>query len=208
MRWRMAVASSGTFSTFLVIGGLVSATLGYMLSTRFGPTPSLGSVTLGITTLTGLLLSSRGFLDLGFAPATGYLADRWGRHRMIVGALPVAIVMVGVLALLPPLPVVMAAVLVMYAAGTTLSVAFNALAGDIVPPAKRRMFLSLFVTCQDLGAALGPLLGYWIGPQFGLTWLYLCGVIVLAVASLLYLAAFGSPNRTTTSRHPPVPQQG
>ena len=127
---------------------------------------------------------------------------------MIVGALPVAIVMVGSLALLPPLPVVMAAVLVMYAAGTTLSVAFNALAGDIVPPAKRRMFLSLFVTCQDLGAALGPLLGYWIGPQFGLTWLYICGVIVLAVASLLYLAAFGSPNRTTTSRHPPVPQQG
>jgi MFS family permease len=193
----MVVACLGTFSAFLVIGGLVSATLGYMLHTRFGPTPAMGSLTIGIASLTGLLLSSRGFLDLGFAPFAGYLADRWGRHRMIFCAMPIAILMVVSLALLPSLPVVMGVILVMFAAGTMLNVAFNAVVGDIVPPGKRSMFLSLLVTCQDLGTAVGPLLGYWIGPAFGLVWLYLCGAMILLPASVLYLATFTGSRRTT-----------
>jgi MFS family permease len=191
-RWRMIVASFGSFSTFLVIGGLVSATLGYMLRTRFGPTPAIGSLTIGIASLTGMLLSVRGFLDLGFAPFAGHLADLWGRHRMIFGALPMTIVTVAALALQPSLPVVMGIILVMFTAGTALNVSFNAMAGDIAPPGKRSMFLSLFVTCQDLGAAAGPLLGYWIGPAFGLVWLYVCGATVLVVASVLYLMTFAS----------------
>ena len=54
------------------------------------------------------------------------------------------------------------------------------------------MFLSLFVTFQDLGAALGPLLGYWIAPRFGLSQLYISGAMILVVASLLYRIAFRS----------------
>lgn len=189
-RRRMIVASFTTLSELLVIGGLVSATLGYMLRTRFGDAPSLGFMTIGIASLTGLLLSSRGFLDLGFAPLIGYLADRWGRHRVIVCGMPLAVLMIVILALLPPLPVVMAVTLLMFMAGTALHVALNAVAGDVAPPGKRSMFLSLFVTCQDLGAATGPLLGYWIAPTFGLVWLYLCGTVVLLVASGLYLVTF------------------
>ncbi len=195
MRWRMMIASLGTFSTFLVIGGLVSATLGYTLQARFGPTPEVGAWTIGIASLTGLLLSSRGFFDLGFAPAVGHLADRWGRHQMITCAMPLAILMVGVLALLPPLSVVIGVIMVLFAAGTALNVAFNAVAGDIAPPNKRSAFLSLFVTCQDLGAAAGPLLGYWVGPAFGLVWLYLCGAIVLLLAFLCHVITFVRPSR-------------
>lgn len=199
VRWRMAIASFGTFSTFLVIGGLVSATLGYVLKTRFGPTPVVWVWSMGIASLTGLLLSSRGFLDLGFAPVAGYLADRWGRHRMIVSAMPLAIVMVAVLALSPSLAVVVTTILLLFAAGTTLNVAFNAVAGDIAPAGRRSTYLSLFVTCQDLGAAIGPLLGYWIGPAFGLLWLYLCGVLVLLAAFLCYMMTFVRPGRHATT---------
>jgi MFS family permease len=198
-RWRMIVASLGTFSTFLVIGGLVSATLGYMLRIRFGPMPTVGPLTLGVASLTGLLLSSRGFLDLGFAPFAGYLADRWGRHRMIYYAMPVAVFMVVSLGLLPPLPVVMGVILAMFAAGTALNVAFNAVAGDVAPPGKRSAFLSLFVTCQDLGAAAGPLLGYWVGPAFGLVWLYLCGAMVLLLAGVFYVVTFSRVGHTAVT---------
>jgi MFS family permease len=131
-------------------------------------------------------------LDLGFAPVAGYLGDRWGQHRLIVWALPVAMVAVCSLALLPLLPAVVGAIVVLFTVGTTLSVAFNAAAGDLAPPGKRGMFLSLFVTCQDLGAAIGPLLGYWIGPAFGVSWLYFSGALVLLIASVLYVATFGS----------------
>ena len=198
VRWRMAIASFGTFSTFLVIGGLASATLGYMLKTRFGPAPVVWVWSIGIASLTGLLLSSRGFLDLGFAPVAGYLADRWGRHRIIVAALPLAIAMVAVLALSPSLAVVIVVIFLLFASGTTLNVAFNAVAGDIAPPGKRSTYLSFFVTCQDLGAAIGPLLGYWIGPAFGLIWLYLSGVMILLVAFLCHVMTFVRPGRHAT----------
>jgi MFS family permease len=197
VRWRMTIASFGTFSTFLVIGGLASATLGYTLKMRFGATPEIGVWTVGIASLTGLLLSSRGFLDLGFAPVAGYLADRWGRHRVIIGAMPLGIVMVAALALSPPLLIVVVVIILLFSAGTTLNVAFNAVAGDIAPPGKRSAYLSLFVTCQDLGAALGPLLGYWIGPAFGLVWLYLSGALVLTIALLFYMMTFFKSVRHT-----------
>lgn len=198
MQWRMIVASFGTFSTFLVIGGLASATLGYMLRVRFGSTPNIGSLSIGIASLTGFLLSTRGFLDLGFAPLVGHLSDRCGRHQTIFCALPVALMMMAALALLPPLSVVMGIIVVLFVAGTALNVAFNAVAGDIVPPQQRIVFLSLFVTCQDLGAAVGPLLGYWIGPAFGLVWLYVCGMVILLVASVFYGLTFWGAQ-------PPVP---
>jgi MFS family permease len=200
VHWRMAIASFGTFSTYLVIGGLVSATLGYVLKTRFGPAPIVGIWHIGIASLTGLLLSSRGFLDLGFAPVAGYLADRWGRHRIIVGAMPIGVVMVALLALLPSLAVVVVTIFLLFASGTTLNVAFNAVAGDIAPADKRSTYLGLFVTCQDLGAAIGPLLGYWIGPAFGLVWLYLSGAIILLIAFLCYMMTFARPGRRAATR--------
>jgi DHA1 family multidrug resistance protein-like MFS transporter len=187
----MGVASCGTFSTFLV-SSLVSATLGYMLRARFGAMPVLGAVPVGIASLTGALLSTRGFLDLGFAPIAGYLADRWGQHRMIATAMSVNILMVAALALPAPLWCVIGILLAVSIAGVTLNVTFNTVAGDMAPPGKRSMFLSLFVTCQDLGSATGPLLGYWIGPVFGVDWLYLSGALILLLASLLHVVTFFS----------------
>jgi MFS family permease len=192
-RWRMGVASFGTLSAFLV-SSLVASTLGYMLRTRFGATPVLGAVPIGIASLTGVLLSTRGFLDLSFAPVAGYVADRRGRHRLIASVMPVTVLMVATLAVPASLWLVIGILLAVSITGVTLNVAFNAVAGDIVPPGKRSMFLSLFVTCQDLGAATGPLLGYWIGPAFGLDWLYLSGAGILLLASLMYVVTFISVN--------------
>lgn len=188
-RWRMMTVSLATFSAFLV-GALVSATLGYTLRQRFGLTLSIGSLSLGVASLTGFLLSSRGFLDLGLAPCSGYLADRWGRHRLVIYTMPVAIVSVMTLAWQPPLPVIIAAVLCTFVAASCLNVVLNAVAGDVAPPQRRSMFLSLFVTWQDVGAALGPLVGYWIAPRFGVFALYLAGASVLLVVAVAYTLTF------------------
>jgi MFS family permease len=193
-RWRMFVASFETFSAFLV-SSLVAATLGYMLRTRFGTMPVLGTVPVGIASLTGVLLSTRGFLDLGFAPVAGYLADRCGQHGVIVWAMSVNILTVAALALQAPLWLIIGLLLVVSMAGVTLNVTHNTVAGNLAPPGKRSMFLSLFVTCQDLGAATGPLLGYWIGPAFGMDWLYLSGALILLLACLLHAGTFTSPRK-------------
>ncbi|MGE3535949.1 MAG: MFS transporter [Candidatus Tectimicrobiota bacterium] len=193
-RRRMVVASLGTFSNFLLTA-LVSATLGYMLRQRFGSTFLMGSLSLGVASLTGFLLSTKGFLDLGLAPVTGRLSDRLGRHTMVLTAMPLAIVMVVILALEPPLLVVAVTVILLYIASTALHVTFDAVAGDIVPAGKRRAFLSLFVTWQDMGSATGPLIGYWIAPRFGPQWLYLSGAMLFVLAMLAYGFVFVGATR-------------
>ena len=188
--WRTMVVCTGTLSTLLVIGGLVSAKLGYMLRVRFGNTPTMGTLTIGVASLTGILLSSRGFLELGCAPIIGYFADRWGRHRIIFAAMPIGGLLVASLSLQPSLPLVTVVTVLIFLVGIALNVAFNAVAGDIAPPARRSMFLSLFVTFQDLGAAVGPLFGYWIAPHLGLVWLYVSGASILLLTALLYAGTF------------------
>lgn len=188
--WRLAVLSWSTFSTLLVIGGLVSSTLGYLLQQRFGMSANIGSVTIGMASLTGILLGGRGFLDLAIAPLAGSLSDRWGRHRLVLMALPAGALLVGLYSLMHILVAITVITFLVFLCSITLNVTFNAIAGDIAPPDKRSMFLSLFVTFQDLGAALGPLLGYWIAPRFGLSWMYIAGAVILGIASLLYLITF------------------
>jgi MFS family permease len=190
--WRLVVISWCAFSTLLVIGGIVSSTLGYMLQQRFGMSTTVGSMTIGIASLTGLLLGSRGFLELAFAPLAGSLSDRWGRQRLVYGALPLGALLVALYGFTSSLVALAAITFLVFLCSIALHVSFNAVAGDVAPPEKRSLFLSLFVTCQDLGAALGPLLGYWIAPRFGLPRLYISGAMILVVASLLYLIAFRS----------------
>jgi MFS family permease len=163
-----------------------------MLQQRFGMSATVGSITIGIASLTGLLLGSRGFLELAFAPLAGSLSDRWGRQRLVVGALPLGALLVALYSFTPSLIALTVITLLIFLCGITLNVSFNAMAGDVAPPEKRSMFLSLFVTFQDLGAAVGPLLGYWIAPRFGLPRLYVFGAIMLGVASLLYVLTFRS----------------
>jgi MFS family permease len=186
----LIVISWCAFSTLLVIGGIVSSTLGYMLQQRFGMSTTVGSMTVGIASLTGILLGSRGFLELAVAPLAGSLSDRWGRQRLVFGALPLGALLVALYGFTPSLVGLTTLTFLVFLCSITLHVSFNAVAGDVAPPEKRSMFLSMFVTFQDLGAALGPLLGYWIAPRFGFSRLYLLGALVLVVASLLYLITF------------------
>lgn len=150
--WRLIVLSWCTFSTLLVIGGLVSSTLGYMLQQRFGMSTTIGSVTIGMASLTGILLGDRGFLDLAAAPLAGSLSDRWGRQRLVLLTLPASVVLVGLYGLMHSLVAITAITCFVFLCNITLNVTFNAVAGDIAPPDKRSMFLSLFVTFQDTWA--------------------------------------------------------
>ena len=196
--------STCAFSTLLVIGGLVSSTLGYMLQQRFGMSATIGPMTIGAASLTGVLLSSRGFLELVFAPLAGSLSDRWGRQKLVVGALPVGALLVALYSFTPSLVALTVITLLIFLCGITLNVSFNAVAGDVAPPEKRSLFLSLFVTFQDLGAAIGPLLGYWIAPRFGLPLLYGLGAVLLGIASLLYALTFRFSTSEITPDNTPL----
>ena len=88
-----------------------------------------------------------------------------------------------------------------YVSGVALSVSINSVIGDLAPNGpKRATFLSVYLTCNDLGAALGPLIGYWLAPQFGLTLLYSLGMCVFWLMTVFFVTVFGCKGYLTICR--------
>ena len=66
----------------------------------------------------------------------------------------------------------------------------DATAGGLAPPARRALTMSWYATCLDLGAAIGPLVGYLVGVGVGLEWMYRGVAGLLVLVGLAYAVAF------------------
>lgn len=175
--WAVSLSAA---ALHLITSGLVTGTLGLLVKERLGLTISAGPWMLGAATVTGLLLGSRFLLDLAIGPAVGHWADSRGRG-LVLGA--GTLVLVGGLTALSRASsagaVSLAAVL-LFAAGTGTAATLDAWAGDLAGLAPGR-FLPAYNTWVDGGAALGPLVGYYLAARFGLAPTYLSGAGVLLV---------------------------
>jgi MFS family permease len=177
-RRRLLAVNVCGFSNGFVTSGLVTSTLGLLLKTHYGSAITIGSLSVGIASLTGLLLSSRWAIDFGLGPYLGHLSDRLGRHRVILALL----VFASVAAFIP----LSLAALVIFISSTALSASLDASLGDLVPAGEQAHTLGRYATFADLGSACGPLLGYALGVWLGLVPMYLLGGCLLLSAAGFY----------------------
>lgn len=169
------------FASGCVDQGLLAATLGAVLSARFGGGETPLAAGLGVASLTGLLLACRWIADL-LAPALGAAADAAGRRR--AGALFFAAgAAVLAVAALPSVSSgsMIAAVLLFYLCATGVAVTLNAEAGIGGPRA-----VASYVTASDFGSAVGPNLG-WLALQLdaGVGSVFVLGGVLYAVAGVV-----------------------
>lgn len=155
--------------------GLLASTLGLVLSESVGDSLHLLGTAIGVATLTGLVLASRWVADLG-APLFGALSDRFGRRPAGISYFVLgAAALVGALQVSGPFQIA-ALAFVFYIAATGVNVSLTAQAGLLGPRA-----VAAYVTASDLGAAVGPNLG-WLAPQVGLP-----ATVIFALGFGLYL---------------------
>ncbi len=166
------------FAVGIVGPGFVMSTLGAVL---------VGYVSddalLSAATLTGVLLAVRYAMDSVAAPWLGGLTDSFGMRQagigyFFVGGIALLISVSGL-----PLVAFMAAILCFFICGTGLQAGLAGTAGALGSGAFAR-----YVTANDLGSAVGPLLGWFVVDAFaepgwslalgGLV--YLLAVVVLA----------------------------
>ena len=160
----------GGFAVGFVGQGAILSTLGLVLRESLGDGVEWGGVAIGVATLTGALMSMRWIADL-FAPFLGGLTDRWGRRVgglvfLLVGTLSLTVAAVEGL-----LPLRIGCVLVFFICATGSNVALVAEAG-----ARGSRAVASYVTAVDLGACLGPIVG-WMMPQWALPtgWIFSAG---------------------------------
>jgi MFS family permease len=178
-----------------VMSGVITATLGLLLKTLYGSAIIVGNLSIGIATVTGLLLSSRWLIDFGLGPYLGHLSDRLGRHRVILAAFLVGTLALVVFASVSELLPLSLATIAVFAAGTALAATLDASLGDLAVPGQQAHIIGRYTTFHDLGSACGPLLGYAFGVWFGLGVMYGLGLGIFLAAASFYGWTFLSERR-------------
>lgn len=167
----------------LVGSGMVMSTLGLILKEQAGDKVAIAGYSIGVVTLTGIILGFRWFLVGIGSPILGAIADRIGRQPSIAFLFPLgtaSLFVAGIHLQLIPLIIL---VLIFFICGTTLNTLFSAQAGQ-----GGTRSLALFVTAMDLGASIGPLIG-WSIAQFGLprNLIFLSGGIFYMLGAIISL---------------------
>jgi MFS family permease len=192
---RLLVTGIGGLITGLVFSGLVTASLGFFLKEHFGDRIAFVGIGIGVASATGLLLGAQWSLGLPLAPILGYLSDRFGRIRVTSAGFALGAVGLLILAASNAFPPILVGVLVAFVAATALTVGLTATAGDLAPPERRSVVMSSYATFQDLGSALGPLIGLSFASLATLRGLYAAAAIVLLLAAVLFRTAFTARSR-------------
>jgi MFS family permease len=163
---------------------LVVATLGLWLFQNFGENIDLFNMTIGVASLSGLLLSGRYLIEVLWSPGAGHLADRFSHIKFILIAMPLLCATMIFFSFQTHLfPGVLAAG-VIFLTGTALRVALDATMGEITPPEHRSRVMSWYVNWSDLGNALGPFLAFQLVTSTGLDLVYRGAAILLAGTGL------------------------
>jgi len=173
-----------------VIAGVFAATMGLLVQDWLRST----SLTLGVATLTGLLMAGRTLLSVVAAPLAGaasdWLGSRWG---VAAWGLAIGVVSMALVAWGGPVAV-LAGVSLGAVAGGSVQALVTALTGDLVSQAQRGRAIGLLHTAGDLGSAIGPPAAYALIP-----WIELRGVYLLCAglfAAGLVLAMLFRPRAT------------
>lgn len=155
-----------------LLSSLLAATMGYHLQHAFA-----GELVLvGAATLSGLLNAWLWAGNIALSPLYGIMMDRLGRRPslfMMVALQVIGFTAAGTSARLTPTVI---AIMLGLAASIGMEVMLDTLAGD---EASRSMdsgrALASYSNWTDVGAALGPMVGYSIGLSVGIPVLYVVG---------------------------------
>jgi MFS family permease len=168
---------------------MVANLTGRLVVDRVGPILPLS---LGVTSLTGLLLGFRSFGALVLGPLTGIIGDRFGRRRLLMVLIVLQACCIGGIAFSRTWPLMVTCLLLQFAAGNGVHLLLYTLAGDLAPHRDGALHVSRFSTFLDLGTAVGPIVGFALYAGFGFLWVAMLAWMLIAGAWVLLRWSVGS----------------
>jgi MFS family permease len=177
---KLAILTAGLIFAVnrLVYAGILAAVFALLLEARVGEV-SVGGAIIPLTTLTGILTSTRLTISTASSPMVGWLSDLWReRWRLVIAALMIGAVSMAWIGTGKNAGLV-AAICISAVVTGALQTLSNALVGDYTRVGQRSGALGLLNTLGDLGSALGPPIVYTLLPALGLE-----GVFSLAGACM------------------------
>ena len=169
--------------------GILISTTSLFLAGRLGDShffPGFGS---RIGTIAGLLLAVRWTADMLFGPAIGALSDRMGQVRTLLLLASILVLSMVVVIGSAGMPLILS-LSILFIASAGLLITLAALANGVALKAERpHIFVGIYATAVDAGAALGPLLAYFATSVISLGGQYILAAVVLILAIIWYRIA-------------------
>jgi hypothetical protein len=165
--------------------GLIMSTLGFMLRERFGASVDIGGISVGVTALTGMLLSTRSLINFVGSPAAGAALDRISHRSACWIGFGVSGAALSAAAIFDTTTVMILMIVIFF-----IGAMFARLAVESQAAQRGHRSYAALATSTDFGSALGPMLG-WLGIELSQS-----GLVFRVGGALLILAVF-LPSRTS-----------
>jgi MFS family permease len=164
--------------------GMLVSTLSLYLLSRLGS--HIEDSVFGIGTLAGTLIAVRYISNILFSPLLGAISDRVGQSRMqvilsfvVLGGISGAVFLQGYW--------IITSLILVFIAGAGIYSTMNAASCDLADQTKRpHIFVGVFATAIDSGAAISPLLAFSIGNITGFDTLYILTATLLLIACIRF----------------------
>ncbi len=181
------------FANTFVQAGVIVSTIALIVRDRFDPGGQWFGITVGVATVSGLLLTVHWLTPLLLGPTIGSWSDRLGRSRLFVS---LAIIQCGALcgvAFTAGMGAALVAIPILLIAGNAMLINTEAAMADSTELEKAPVYMSRYATFSDLGAAAGPILAYAIGHHLGFTLVYAGAAAIYPLLILLWWLTNRSP---------------
>ena len=187
-KYKLLAVQYTRFTNTFAISGLITATAGLLLRERIGESLSINGFTLGVATVTGIVLATSWANEVGLSTYFGHISDRFGRKSVLLACLPMIILGSSIL-IIENVFIIVIVVPIVFAATTACKITLDASAGDLSSESDRSEVMSRYATWTDLGAASGPVAGYALLSVLNIQWIYLFSSLLLATGLVFYSIA-------------------
>ncbi|TPE69785.1 MFS transporter [Halalkalibacterium halodurans] len=180
----LAISSGLLLALFLQ--GLFGSTLSLLMLEHYGETIYIVGMIVGVTALSGVLQGVRWVWEPFLAVLFGHWSDGdRGRLPLFILFLIMTALGYGAMVLSLPLIIWLAAVIVVMVASTALTTLIDALTSDVAKGQDANRVMTSYTVFLDVGAALGPLLAYFLlDIGLSLTFVYLSSAVIFLLLAV------------------------
>jgi len=188
---RMAPAFVTGLIVAFVVYGVFSSTLSKLIELQMNHTLMVLGLSIGAGSITGIAQALRTGWDPFLAPFLGRCSDqKWGRIPILIIALLAAAICLGLLALKLPIALFIAMLLLFQLTTTVLITMSDSIAADLATGPGQVSVITFYTLFSDMGAALGPLVGFIMIDVFGLQSLYWLTSFIIVPLAVYWIIIF------------------
>ncbi|WAH38129.1 MFS transporter [Alicyclobacillus dauci] len=178
------ILASGLLGS-MALDGLLTATLSHVIVIRYPAVVKWLGLTMGASTLAGTMQAVRWLVGPWISPWIGRLSDRrWRRTQLLAFTLGIATLLMGMIPVRTPFVIWLILIFILLLVSSLVSTLSDSVASDTASASSAVAVMTTYAMALDVGAAIGPTLGYGLEALLGTSSMYWGSTMVLACLTI------------------------